>query len=253
MKFKLRFLNKFLTILTIGILLSVLFESKASISQPENNSATKQLKSLGKEKFNYGQNITHKLVASRIITQFTPTNSQGESISLDKLALSLGYDHFNWASYVVQDPHGITNQEGQKLSTPYNDPPKGGYRYDPADQLPFYWDLEKCHQCQSRYHWQNHHNLKQYQLVFEDSPADYRLQPGEAIEFVTNLVGVKNYNFQDQTAEWEILHTFRWQLTNSYPNVSKVSLVETDVNLNHLSPMLLTTMQLDGAKLVTGY
>jgi hypothetical protein len=238
-------------ILLSGILLSVLFKAKTSVCQPRDDSPLNQFKSLGAEKFAYGQNITHQLIGSRIVTQFTPKNSQGESIELHQLASSLGYDHFNWTSYVVQDPYGITNQGGQKLSIPYNDPPKGGYLYDPADHLPFYWDLERCQQCKSRHYWQDQRNLTQFQLRFEDSPADYRLQPGEAIEFVTNLVGVKDYDPNSQIAKWEILHTFRWQLSNPQPHRSKVALVETDVDLNRLPSSLLSMMQLDGAELVT--
>ena len=237
-------------ILLSGILLLVFFKAKASVCEPRNDSPLRQFKSLGTEKFAYGQNITHQLTSSRIVTQFTPKNSQGESIELHQLASTLGYDHFNWTSYVVQDPYGITNQSGQKLSTPYNDPPKGGYLYDAADHLPFYWDLSRCQQCKPRHYWQDQRNSTQFQLLFEDSPADYRLQPGEAIEFVTNLVGVKDYDPHSQTAKWEILHTFRWQLSNPQPNRSKVALVATDVDLNRLPSSLLSMMQLDGAELV---
>lgn len=247
MKFKSLFFNIF----AIGILLSVLLKAKVSICAPHNksNSPTDQFDSLGKKDFDYAQNITHQFMGSRIITQFTPKNSQGENIDLNQLASSLGYDHFNWASYVEKDPYGIKNQEGQKMHTPYNDPPQGGYLYDPADKLPFYWDLVKCDRCKYRHHFQNSHNLRQFELVFQDSPADYRLQPGEAVEFVTHLVGVKQYDPQQHTAEWDILYTFRWQLTNPHPNFSRVSLMESDIALNQLSPLLLTTMELDGAKL----
>ncbi|MGL5943579.1 MAG: hypothetical protein ACRC2S_25085 [Waterburya sp.] len=194
----------------------------------------------------YSQAITHQVIGSRIVTKFAPKNSQGQNIDLNQLASSLGYDHFNWVNYVEKDPYGITNHTGQQLSTPYNDPPKGGYNYDRADELPFYWDLVNCDRCKQRHHFQNQNNLRQFELVFEDSPVDYRLQPGEAVEFVTHLVGVKNYDVQQQTANWEILYSFRWQLTNLRPNYSQVTLVETDVSLTQLSPVLLSAMQLDG-------
>ncbi|MGB5636928.1 MAG: hypothetical protein WBM86_29675, partial [Waterburya sp.] len=64
---------------------------------------------------------------------------------------------------------------------------------------------------------------------------------------------VKKYDPQKQTAEWEILHTFRWKLTNPHPSLSQVSLIESDVALNKLSPLLLSMMQLDGAILITDY
>ncbi|MFM2312982.1 MAG: hypothetical protein RLZZ04_2258 [Cyanobacteriota bacterium] len=246
MKLKKLSLNIFIS----SIILGILFKSRISVCQPRDDAQALQTKSLGTEKFAYGHNITHQLVGSQIITQFTPKNAQGESIELQQLASSLGYDHFNWASYVVEDPYGIFDQGGQRLDTPYNDPPKGGYLYDAADHFPFYWDLEQCHQCKSRHHWQNEQNLKPFELVFEDAPADYRLQPGETIEFVTNLVGVKYYDPQNQTAKWEILHTFRWQLSNPQPNISKVFLVETEVDLNGLPTSLLSRMQHDGAELI---
>lgn len=241
----------FLNIFVVSLFLS-LVGNKVSLSQPQAQQA-QQLKSLGKEKFNYSQNIHHQLIGPRIITQFAPRNSQGDKIALDQLAAELGYDHFNWASYIVRDPYGIADRSGKTLSTPYNDPPQGGYQYDSADNLPFYWDLEQCQQCQPRHHWQNEHNLKPFELVFQDAPADYRLQRGEAIEFVTSLVGVKDYDADGKTARWEILHTYSWQLANPHPRMSQVSLLETDIPLHKLSPLLLSTMQLDGAELINGY
>ena len=235
--------------LTIGVWFSILFGSQVSVSQTPDNNLGKQVKSLGKDKFSFGKNITYQVSGARIVAQFAPKDSLNQSIEIQKLAEDLGYDHFNWTNYVVEDPHGITNQLGQRLNTPYNDPPMGGYLYDPADRLPFYWDMEQCQQCKFRHHWQHQNNLKQFESVFEDFPADYRLQPGEKIEFVTNLVGVKEYDSKTQMAKWEVLHTFRWKLTNPHPYSSQVSLVETDVALNQLSPMLLSTMQLDGAVL----
>ncbi|MEL6495175.1 MAG: hypothetical protein AAFQ41_08620 [Cyanobacteria bacterium J06623_7] len=219
---------------------------KVGMCEPILHRAEGQSKSLAKEKFAYAPNITYKLEGSRIVSQFAPKNSQGEKLDLDLLARELGYDHFNWTNYVTQDPHGITDRLGQKLNTPYNDPPQGGYLYDPADEMPFYWDLELCQRCKSRHHRQNPNNLRQFELVFEDYPADYRLQPGEKIEFITSLVGVREYDSQAKTAKWEVLYTFRWQLTNLHYNISRVSLVETDIPLEQLSPMLLSTMQLDG-------
>lgn len=246
MKFKSLFLN----ISIFVILLSVLLKTRVSVCAPKGNAQATQIKSLGKDSFAFSQNITHQLIGSRIITQFTPKNSQGQNIDLNKLASNLGYDHFNWANYVEKDPYGIVSHAGQRLNTPYNDPPQGGYKYDSADQLPFYWDLVACDRCKSRHHFQNPRNSSQFELVFEDSPADYRLQPGEAVEFITNLVGVKQYDPEKQIAEWEILHTFRWKLVNIQQNVNQVMLIESSVALDKLPPLLLSTMQLDGAVLI---
>ncbi|MEM7594022.1 MAG: hypothetical protein AAF383_21360 [Cyanobacteria bacterium P01_A01_bin.83] len=206
--------------------------------------------SLSKESFTYSKHITHQFIGSRIITQFTPEDAQGQSINLNQLASSLGYDHFNWVNYVELDPYGIVDHQGQKLETPYNDPPQGGYRYAAADKLPFYWDLVKCDRCKPRHHIKHGRNSSQFKLVFDDSPSDYRLQPGEAVEFVTSLVGVKHYDPQQYQAEWDILHTFRWQLTNPRSNYSQVSLIESDVDSNSLSLLLLSRMQLDGALVI---
>lgn len=246
MKFK----NLSLSIFTICVMFSPFLDTKVSVSEPGKNASVDGDKFLRKNhSFAYAQDITHQFIGPKIITQFTPKNSQGQNIELNKLASSLGYDHFNWVNYVEKDPYGITNKAGQVVYTPYNDPPKGGYHYDSADELPFYWDLEECDRCQPRHHFQNPNNLKQFELVFQDSPADYRLQPGEAIDFVTNLVGVKQYDTINQTAEWEVLYTFRWKLTNPYPNFSQASLVDSDVDLSNLSPSLLSIMKQDGGML----
>ena len=195
----------------------------------------------------YAQYISHQFQGSRIITKFTPQDDQGQNIDLDLLAASLGYDHFNWASYVVRDPYGITDLQGEKLKTPYHDPPQGGYHYQSADSLPFYWDVVQCDRCKSRHHFRNLRNRSQFQLIFEDYPADYRLQRGEAVQFVTSLVGVKHYDPQQRQAEWEVLHTFGWKLSNPYPNSSQVSLVADNLAIAQLSPWLLKRMKSDGA------
>lgn len=244
MKFKNILFNAF----AITVLLSIPSKTVLGNSETNSNPKINRAKSLEDfPDFAYAQAINHQFIGSRIITQFAPKNSQGKNIDLNNLASSLGYDHFNWVSYVEKDPYGITNQAGQQLFTPYNDPPKGGYQYDPADQFPFYWDLVQCDRCKQRHYFQNSNNLRQFELFFQDVPADYRLQQGEAVEFITNLVGVKNYDIQQQRAKWEILYTFRWKLTNPRPNYSKVSLVEAEVDLKNISPLLLNLMKLDGA------
>ena len=239
--------NKLTKIFLVGILLSAFTNAKPNIGEQKNTGAN-NYKLLKKDRsFIYNKNITHRVIDSRISTKFAPRNRSGQKIALDKLALDLGYDHFNWVNYVERDPYGISDRAGRALSTPYNDPPKGGYAYDSADSFPFYWDLVYCDRCRSHHHRKHSNNLKQDELIFQDSPADYRLQPGEAVEFVTSLVGVKKYDVAKRTAEWEVLYTFRWQLTNSSLGRGKTSLIETDVDLNKLSPILLNAMMLDGA------
>ena len=241
--------NKLKKIFLISILLSMVTNAKPNVSEPENTQ-TNNYKLLNKKhSFIYAKNITHQVVDSRIVTRFAPKNRSGYKIAPDKLASDLGYDHFNWVNYVERDPHGMSDRTGQALSTPYNDPPQGGYVYDSADSLPFYWDLVYCDRCKPHHHHKHSNNLKQNELIFQDSPADYRLQPGEAVEFVTSLVGVKKYDVTNRIAEWEVLYTFRWQLTNSSLGHSQISLIETDIDPDKLSPVLLNAMMLDGAAL----
>lgn len=245
--------NKYLRIFIAGILLSSLTNTKPVASQLQNTQKTNH-KLLKKERnFSYAKNITHEVIGSKIIAKFTPTNDLGQKTELDKLASELGYDHFNWVNYVEQDPYGITDRVGRVLSIPYNDPPQGGYEYDFADRFPFYWDIVNCDRCKPHYHRQHSNNLKQDELIFQDSPADYRLQPGEAVEFVTSLVGVKQYDVANRTAAWEVLYTFRWQLTNPYPSYGRASLIEADITLDKLSPVLVNVMKQDGLASVTNY
>ncbi|GAB4534798.1 MAG: hypothetical protein Tsb0014_21270 [Pleurocapsa sp.] len=215
------------------------------LDNQEKSNQDKYLKPV--ENTEFKPDVDLQFIGSRIIATFAPQNQQGEAIELAELASNLGYDHFNWVSYVEKDPYGITNQAGQILSTPYNDPPQGGYQYEAADSLPFYWDMTKCDRCNPYHQYQNPRFTKQFELVFEDAPSDYRLQPGETIEFVTHLVGVKNYDPQTNQAQWDVVNSFRWQLTNSPSGQGRVSLLEANLNLNNLSLFLLSEMQADGA------
>ena len=248
--------HKFIKIFLVGILLSTLTGTKPSAGELKVRGSDRAPQRIRDRKllkkttdFLPAKNITHQVIDSKIITRFAPRDRSGKRIAIDKLASDLGYDHFNWVNYVERDPYGISDRAGRLLSTPYNDPPKGGYAYDSADSLPFYWDLMQCDRCKPRHHRKHSNNLKQDELVFHDFPADYRLQPGEAVEFATSLVGVKKYDVVNLTAEWEVLYTFRWQLTNPTPRRGQTSLVETDVELNNLSPVLRNAMRLDGATL----
>lgn len=236
------------TTLITSILLSIF--SRDNLASPElTNKQTINYHKLStvQDTIIHSQDFTHILIGGRIITQFSFKDSQGTKINLNRLASELGYDHFNWVNYVEKDPHGIKDWQGQIMSTPYNDPPIGGYQSDQADRLPFYWDVAICDRCNPRHHFQNHNNWRQFGLSFEDAPVDHRLQPGEAIEFMTSLVGVKKINLKQHQASWEILHTFSWKLTNSRTNYSQVSLIDTDVNPSQIAPNLRNTMLLEGA------
>ena len=237
---------------TAGILLWISSTPILAFGESFNNQKTNQHKPLKVERdIVYSRDMTHVLIGARIITQFSPRDSQGSKIELNELASKLGYEHFNWVNYVEKDPYGISDRSGARMFVPYNDPPVGGYQYDRADNFPFYWDVVNCDRCNKRHHFQNHNNLQQFNLVFEDAPADYRLQPGEAVEFLTSLVGVKSINIHKNESKWEILHAFRWKLTNPRPDYSQVSLVNTNVDLEQLSPSLVSVMLLDGAAMPT--
>ena len=239
-----------LAILTTGIFLGIPLTSNFFARETIANQKTNYHKPLKVDrKIVDSQDILHILIGTRIMTQFSPKDDMGKRIELDKLAFELGYDHFNWVSYVEKDPYGIVDRSGKKLFTPYNDPPMGGYRYDAADRFPFYWDVTDCDRCNRRHHIQNQNNSNQFALMFEDAPADYRLQPGESVEFITSLVGIKNIDLKQNKAEWEILHAFRWKLANPHSNYGRVSLINTNVDLTRLSSKLLDTMVLDGALL----
>ena len=243
------FKNLVLATLTFGVMLSVSTISNVAQSETTNNLKSNYRKPLStQQNFNYKKAIAHKLNGGRITTRFTPKDNNGDSIALSTLAASLGYDHFNWVSYVEADPYGISDRDGNMMSTPYNDPPFGGYQYDSADRLPFYWDVVDCDLCKQRHHIQHSKNLQQFKLTFKDAPTDSRLQLGEAIEFMTSLVGVKNVDANGQSAAWDVLHTFRWKTTNTTAGF-QVSIVDPNVDTTQLPDPLLSQMVLDGAEL----
>lgn len=246
------FKNLLLGTLTFGVILCVSTKDRIAVGEPSNNLKSNYQKPLQTERnLIYKKAISHELDGGRITTKFSPKDKQGYKIELNALASELGYDHFNWVSYVEVDPYGIADRDGNIVSAPYNDPPLGGYQYDYADKLPFYWDVENCDRCRQRHHIHNRHNLQRFNLTFEDAPTDARLQPGESIEFMTSLVGVKSINSDLTGAEWDVLHTFRWKITNIAKNYSQVSLVDSNVDTAELSPFLMAQMILDGADLLT--
>ena len=135
--------NKLKKIFLVGILLSAFTNAKPNLSESKNTQANNYKLLDKKRSFIYAENVTHRVIGSRIITRFTPKNRSGQKIAPDKLALDLGYDHFNWVNYVERDPYGMSDRAGRVLSTPYNDPPLEGYIYDSADSLPFYqWTID---------------------------------------------------------------------------------------------------------------
>ena len=246
------FKNLFLSTFAFSILFGV--TAKTSIVKSENISEVDTIDMVNYRRasktnysVDYDQAISHEFGESSIRTTFAPKSSNQGNIDLTQLASNMGFDHFNWVSYVELDPYGIADKSGKQLVPPYVDPPKGGYEYDVADNLPFYWDLVHCDHCELHYHFKHPQNSNRYELTFLDFPKDYRLQPGESIKFITNLVGVTKYDEQRNKAEWKALHTFRWELKNVGPDDNRVFLIDSDVQIDQLSPILKEAMLSDGA------
>lgn len=220
-------------------------------NQNKKNCAAEVLKSQNKVNkphyYNFSQHLKFQVVGSRIVAQFTPQDQQNQPLDIDALAEAAGYKSFNWVSYVEQDPYGIADHQGQLLSLPYNDPPLGGYQYAKADNHPFYWDIEKCQNCHSRYYHKHPRVQQKFVLTFEDSPSDYRLKPGETINFVTHLVGIK----QSDSPQWDVLSTFTWQLTNTATGHGQVSLTAVNLHVSELSPSVVSLIKKDGGVIST--
>ncbi len=254
-----KFLPPIAALLAVGNLLTMTVKAQANIPQREKTFSQSQCttvqefpadkiskNTLSIKNFAFAEHIAVTLENSRILARFSPQDNQGKKIALKSLAATLGYKNFNWVSYVENDPYGIADKQGNKLSTPYNDPPLGGYQYDGADEFPFYWDIESCENCRSRHNYQHHQVVNQFELVFEDMPSDYRLKDDESIDFITHLVGVKSYQLTKKKAQWEVLTTFRWKLSNSPSGKGQVSLISFDINPQNLPPSLLSQIELDG-------
>lgn len=220
-----------------------LYSNQLKCSLTSENSENKSnYKELNSPKYYFNKHISFKTKKSGIIATFSPKNNLGEKIELQKLASRLGYERFAWVNYVEQDPYGMRDRNGKIVQTPYNDPPPGGYKYGGADNHPFYWDIEKCDNCQSRHYYQHPKIISKFQMVFEDYPSDPRLQSGESVDFVTHLVGIKKNN----PTQWEILTSFSWKLTNIVKREGRVSLIKNNIDPIQLSRSLKAQIQADG-------
>ena len=243
----------------LGLLIAPLTQKSVASTvdsySTKNQCTTRTLKNQSKlnliKKFNFSAYLKFQVVGSQIIAKFLPQNQHNQPLEIDSLAAATGYKSFNWVSYVEQDPYGIADYQGKALSLPYNDPPLGGYQYDKADNHPFYWDIERCQNCHSRYYYKHPQIKQKFALTFEDSPSDYRLKPGETIEFVTHLVGIKAKGDQSNRLQWDVLSTFTWQLTNNAAGHGQVSLTAVDLNVSQLSSSLLKLIKHDGGTIST--
>lgn len=121
------------------------------------------------------------LQGSIIRAVFTPNFG----LTISQAATACGYDHFNWYQLVVHDPDPAPG-----LSVPYFDPQLGGRH----DFVPFYWDEPGDLQAHTGTN----------DLSFFDQPSDLLLKPGDDMEFMTALAGVR----ADGT--WDTLYVFSW-------------------------------------------
>jgi hypothetical protein len=240
--------NSLATISLIALPVSnIATASTTEKNQSKKPCGTEVLKSQNKlnklPNYDFDKYLQFQVVGSQIVAKFTPQDQQNQPIDIDTLAKAAGYESFNWVSYVEQDPYGIADHRGQLLSLPYNDPPLGGYQYGLADNHPFYWDIEKCQNCHSRYYHKHPRVQQKFVLTFEDSPSDYRLKPGETINFVTHLVGIKQTG---NSPQWDVLSTFTWQLTNNATGHGQVSLTAVSLDISELSPSVVSLIKKDG-------
>lgn len=213
---------------------------KCAANRPYSFKNNEDLKAI-----NFHEHLSFSIIGSRIMVKFSPHRYK-QPIALESLAATLGYRSFNWVNYVEKDPHGMTNRQGNLLSPPYIDPPPGGYQYDAADNYPFYWDIEQCENCHSRHSYRHPKVKQKFALNFEDSPSDYRLKKGETVEFTTHLVGIIDRNLEQNWFSWDILSTFKWQLTNDATGRGQISLTAVDLKTSELPPSVRARIQRDG-------
>jgi hypothetical protein len=74
-----------------------------------------------------------------ITGSFTSTVG-GPPPTLGAAAAACGEHHFNWFQVVTADNMPPNDANGNPLMPPYIDPPPGGYSFQWADNVPWYWD-----------------------------------------------------------------------------------------------------------------
>lgn len=109
-------------------------------------------------------------------------------------------DRYRWINVVLEDPKGITDYDGNKLQTPYIDPPPGGFKYGRADNDKYYWDNDDCEYCRTRYKASFNRDGNKYE--FQDYPNDHRLKPGQKIKFRTCIVDTYNNDKELSCVKW---------------------------------------------------
>ncbi len=140
---------------------------------------------------------------------FSPTTSLGTPVTLNALAEAAGYDHFNWLSYVTYSPFPLHDRSGNLLSTPFFDPPLGGWYYTVADYKATFWN-EGENYPHDWYHLSSHTHSDS--IDFEDTPSHDGFQPDNPdhhFVFYTSLVGVAP---KDGHSDFDVFldHTVNW-------------------------------------------
>lgn len=125
-------------------------------------------------------------------------------------------DQYRYISVVRKDPHCIYSHDNKKLCREYIDPPIGGYKYEGADDAPYYWDNRGTDAGRSRHRIDHHKVTTKDQLIFEDKPIDYRLRAGERLEFTTCLVDSLDNNKALECVEWYLNHKKEYIPTAHY-------------------------------------
>jgi len=142
--------------------------------------------------------------------QSTKLNPDGSTMTLDELEASLGQDHLNWFQKVTKDTNPPDDSEGNPLTVPYIDPPRGGYG-DPfplaGDDAP--WYLQETPNPPGETRPQGillSDNTMGSMLLFEDQPAIPNIA-GASVSFDTFLIsdfGNKSYQVLGDGFSWTV-------------------------------------------------
>lgn len=198
--------------------------SFATSLQSENFKIATTFMALPVRTFTFNDFINDAVIVTASGSTISAKFQPNFGLTLAETAALGGYDHFNWVQTVVADPYANVNFG---LSTPYVDPPPGGYYNDfLSDHLPFYWDEEgdpfnpvtctfitdrfrSCHQSPF---------FDPLALDFLDQPTEPKLRSGERLEFTTSLVGIPIAG-----GGLDVLNTFTWSsdYTGSSGRVSR--------------------------------
>ena len=187
-------------------------------------------------------------------------------LSLDEAAKLCGYDHFNWVQYITDipspNPFRAINNPQKALSTPFLDPPLGGYTYQSAeggdDTLPYYLGENgpTASELQT--------SSTKTQLSFDDSPAWGNLPAKQSINFLSALVGTLG------NGKFDTLYAWNWKTTfngtsggisriknimpvDSHSGTGGITIIKKDLTAIEIPLGIRQLMQKDGARNIETY